>query len=63
MREKLLSIEDDFWIENDQGQRAYKVDGKELRIRDTFVLEDAAATARRARTFRSCLRSPWPSTR
>lgn len=42
MREKLLSIGDDFWIENDQGQRAYKVNGKALRIRDTFVLEDSS---------------------
>ena len=42
MREKLLSIGDDYWIENESGQRAYKVDGKAVRIRDTFVLEDAA---------------------
>ncbi|HWX52430.1 MAG TPA: LURP-one-related family protein, partial [Solirubrobacteraceae bacterium] len=42
MREKLLSIGDDFWIENDQGERAYKVDGKAVRVRKTFVLEDAS---------------------
>src|SRR4051794_34905202 len=42
MREKLLSIGDDFWIENDQGERAYKVDGKAFRLRQTFVLEDLA---------------------
>ena len=42
MREKLLSIGDDFWIENDQGERAYKVDGKAVRVRQTFVLEDAS---------------------
>jgi uncharacterized protein YxjI len=41
MREKLLSIGDDFWIENDRGERAYKVDGKAVRLRQTFVLEDA----------------------
>ena len=40
MREKLLSIGDDFWIEDEQGERVYKVDGKALRIRETFVLED-----------------------
>jgi uncharacterized protein YxjI len=40
MREKLLSIGDDFWIENDQGERAFKVNGKALRVRQTFVLED-----------------------
>src|SRR5215212_2468049 len=42
MREKLLSIGDDFWIENGEGERAYKVNGKALRARQTFVLEDAA---------------------
>jgi uncharacterized protein YxjI len=40
MREKLLSIGDDYWIENEQGERAYKVNGKALRVRETFVLED-----------------------
>src|SRR5436305_14818368 len=40
MHEKLLSIGDDFWVEDEQGERVYKVDGKALRIRDTFVLED-----------------------
>ena len=39
MREKLLSIGDDYWIENDQGERAYKVNGKALRLRETFVIE------------------------
>jgi uncharacterized protein YxjI len=42
MREKLLSIGDDFWIENEDGERAYKVDGKAVRVRQTFVLEDAS---------------------
>ncbi|MEI2716305.1 MAG: LURP-one-related family protein [Candidatus Nanopelagicales bacterium] len=42
MREKLMSIGDDFWIEDENGQRAFKVDGKAVRIRDTFVLRDAA---------------------
>src|SRR4051795_2835562 len=39
MREKLLSIGDDYWIENDQGERAFKVNGKALRIRETFLIE------------------------
>ncbi len=39
MREKLFSIGDDFWIETADGDRAFKVNGKALRIRDTFVLE------------------------
>jgi len=42
MREKMLSIGDDYWIEDAEGRRAFKVDGKALRLRDTFVLEDAA---------------------
>ena len=42
MREKLLSIGDDYWIENDQGERAFKVDGKAFRVRNTFVLEDTS---------------------
>ncbi len=40
MREKFVSIGDDAWIEDDQGDRAYKVDGKALRMRETFILED-----------------------
>jgi uncharacterized protein YxjI len=42
MREKLLSIGDDYWIENDRGERAYKVNGKALRVRQTFVIEDTS---------------------
>jgi len=41
MVEKLVSIGDDFWIENGQGQRVFKVDGKALRLRDTLVFRDA----------------------
>jgi hypothetical protein len=42
MREKVFAIGDDYWIENDAGERAFKVDGKALRIRDTFRLEDTS---------------------
>lgn len=42
MRERLLAIGDDFWIENDRGERAYKVDGKAFRLRQTFVLENSS---------------------
>src|SRR5579859_822684 len=45
LRRKLFSIGEDFWIENDRGQQVYKVDGKVLRIRETFELQDAAGTA------------------
>ena len=40
MREKLASIGDDFWIEDEDGERVYRVDGKALRLRKTFHLED-----------------------
>jgi len=40
MRQKLVSIGEDYWIEDDQGQRAFKVDGKAMRVRDTMILED-----------------------
>ena len=42
MREKLFAIGDDFWIETDDGERAFKVNGKAFRLRDTFVLESPA---------------------
>ena len=38
MREKMFAIGDDFWIEAD-GERAFKVNGKALRLRKTLVLE------------------------
>jgi uncharacterized protein YxjI len=42
MTQQMFSIGDDFWIENGAGQRAFKVDGKALRIRKTLIIEDAA---------------------
>jgi uncharacterized protein YxjI len=41
MRQKMVSIGQDFWIENDQGEKVFKVDGKALRIRSTLKFEDA----------------------
>lgn len=40
MRQKLVSIGDDFFIENQNGDRAFKVDGKAVRVRDTLIFED-----------------------
>jgi uncharacterized protein YxjI len=40
MREKLLSIGDDFWIRDDDGNKVFKVNGKALRVRKTLILED-----------------------
>jgi uncharacterized protein YxjI len=39
MREKMFAVGDDFWIDTDDDRHAYKVNGKALRIRKTFVLE------------------------
>ena len=41
MRQRMISIGDDYWIEDDQGRRAFRVDGKALRVRKMFVLGDA----------------------
>jgi uncharacterized protein YxjI len=40
MREKMISIGDDYWIENEAGERAFKVDGKALRVRETLIIKD-----------------------
>ena len=40
MRQRLLSIGEDYDIKDDQGRRAFHVDGKVLRIRETFVITD-----------------------
>lgn len=39
MRQKMISIGDDYWIENEDGDRVFHVDGKALRLRDTFELK------------------------
>src|SRR5688500_15645608 len=42
MRERLLSIGDDYCIENDQCARAYRVNGKATSIGETLVIEGAS---------------------
>ncbi len=42
MREKMFSIGEDFWIEDEAGDKEFKVDGKALRARDTLILQDAS---------------------
>jgi uncharacterized protein YxjI len=44
MKEKLLSFGDDYWIENSDGDRVFRVDGKALRLRQTLDLHDARGT-------------------
>jgi uncharacterized protein YxjI len=41
MRERMFSIGDDYWIEDETGERAFLVDGKALRLRQTFELKGA----------------------
>jgi uncharacterized protein YxjI len=44
MRQKLVSIGDDYWITNNAGEHVFRVDGKALRLRNTLDLEDAHGT-------------------
>ena len=39
MRERVFAIGDDFWVETDGGERAFKINGKALRVRKTLVVE------------------------
>jgi uncharacterized protein YxjI len=39
MREKIVAIGDDYWIENAAGERVFKVDGKALRVRNTLIIQ------------------------
>ncbi|MEU8887212.1 LURP-one-related family protein [Streptomyces sp. NPDC048442] len=41
VRDKLFSIGDDYWIEDEKGQHAFLVDGKALRLRDTLEIKDS----------------------
>ncbi|MFI5684452.1 LURP-one-related/scramblase family protein [Streptomyces sp. NPDC051636] len=40
VRDRLLGIGDDYWIEDEHGDRVFLVDGKAMRLRDTFELKD-----------------------
>lgn len=42
LRQRLLSLGEDYDVMDANGKRAFHVDGKLLRIRETFVIEDAA---------------------
>jgi uncharacterized protein YxjI len=42
VREKIFSIGDDFWVTDEQGSQVYLVDGKALRLRETFELKDTS---------------------
>jgi uncharacterized protein YxjI len=40
VRDRLLGIGEDYWIEDEHGAKVFLVDGKALRLRDTFELKD-----------------------
>jgi uncharacterized protein YxjI len=40
MRQRMLSIGDDYEIENERGERVFKLDGKALRLRKTILFKD-----------------------
>jgi len=40
VRERLFSITEDFWVTDEAGNRVFLVDGKALRLRETFELKD-----------------------
>jgi len=41
MKERMFAFGDDFWIENEEGERVYKINGKILRLADSLDFEDA----------------------
>lgn len=40
VRDRLLGFGDDYWIEDDRGNKVFLIDGKAMRLRDTFELKD-----------------------
>jgi uncharacterized protein YxjI len=40
MRQRMISIGDDYTIENDRGEHVFKLDGKALRARKTILFQD-----------------------
>ncbi len=39
IRKQLIALGDDFWVEDEAGERVFKIDGKVARVRDTYVVE------------------------
>lgn len=40
VRDKMLALGDDYWIEDENGRHAFLVDGKALRVKDKLELKD-----------------------
>jgi uncharacterized protein YxjI len=45
VREKMFAVGDDYWVEDENGNRAFYVDGKVMRVRETLELQDPHGTA------------------
>jgi len=39
VRQKLFTVGDDYWVEDADGHKAFKVNGKAMRFHKTFILE------------------------
>jgi uncharacterized protein YxjI len=46
VQERLFHIKADFWIEDEDGNKVFVVDGKALSLRETFELKDASGQLR-----------------
>jgi uncharacterized protein YxjI len=46
VQERVFSFTADFWIEDENGERVFFVDGKALSLRETFELRDASGNIR-----------------
>ena len=44
LNQKLMSLKGDLWIEDEQGNQVFHVDGQYMSLRDTHTLLDAAGT-------------------
>lgn len=42
MRQELIAVGDDSWVTDEEGNKAFHVDGKAIRFRDTWILKDAS---------------------
>ena len=42
VRERLFSITDDYWVTDERDDKVFLVDGKALRLHETFELKDAS---------------------
>ena len=51
MRQDMFSIGDDWWIEDHDGNKAFRVDGKAMHVRDTDFVVDCGELKRRLRAL------------